>query len=447
MNRHINRMLSVVLVGLMLVAGSVVTAKAQNVTVSYQDFYDNLSPYGQWVYDPDYGNVWVPYENGDFRPYGSNGQWVMTDYGNTWVSNDPWGWAVYHYGRWTYNPYYGWVWIPGYEWAPAWVSWRFGGGYAGWAPLGPGITVGMNYYAPDSWWIFIGPQYMYQPNCMRYWSGPGYNNTYIRQTTIINNYYMDNGTHVRYNYGPRANEVEQYTHHRVQVYSVQPRRSPGAPSISRSTVNIYRPSINRATVNEARPRAVVQAPRPIGRGQQQVQAGNGRPQFRQDMQNNQNGGGRGNYNNGGGRGNMPGNLPQQGRNTRIEMDTRSNNNMQQPSRFQQSAPDVRQEPARTQQPGRMDNAPRQMDNNNPGRSDVRQQEQPRQQMQPRQYDNRFDSRTREPQQSQPRQAQPQQSQPRQAQPQRPEPRQSQPQPRQEQPRQAQPAQNGGRHSR
>ena len=28
-------------------------------------------------------------------------------------------------------------WVPGYEWGPAWVSWRFGGGYVGWAPLPP----------------------------------------------------------------------------------------------------------------------------------------------------------------------------------------------------------------------------------------------------------------------------------------------------------------------
>ena len=30
---------------------------------------------------------------------------------------------------------YGWVWVPGYEWGPAWVSWRTGGDYVGWAPL------------------------------------------------------------------------------------------------------------------------------------------------------------------------------------------------------------------------------------------------------------------------------------------------------------------------
>ncbi len=30
-----------------------------------------------------------------------------------------------------------WIWVPGYEWAPAWVSWRSSDDYVGWAPLPP----------------------------------------------------------------------------------------------------------------------------------------------------------------------------------------------------------------------------------------------------------------------------------------------------------------------
>lgn len=286
MKRTITRLFSITAAVILLLAGSTHKTNAQDVEVSYQTFYDNLSPYGQWVYDPQYGNVWVPNEDGDFRPYGSRGRWVMTDYGNTWVSDDPWGWAVYHYGRWTYNPYYGWIWVPGYEWAPAWVSWRYGGGYCGWAPLGPGVTVGMSYYAPDNWWVFVGPQYMYEPNCIRYWSGPSYNVTYIRQTTIINNYYQDNRTRVRYNYGPRAEVIQQYTRTPVQVYNVTQLNRPGAPSIGRNTVSLYRPSVNRASIDGARPGRVMQAPQPIGRAQP-VQYGSGRqPGFRQEMMRN-----------------------------------------------------------------------------------------------------------------------------------------------------------------
>ena len=110
MKRVFNWLTGLQILGLMLFMYPNQTAQAQpGVTVSYQSFYDELSPYGQWVSDPQYGNVWVPSEGGDFRPYGSRGHWAMTDYGNTWVSSDPWGWACYHYGRWTYNSYYGWV--------------------------------------------------------------------------------------------------------------------------------------------------------------------------------------------------------------------------------------------------------------------------------------------------------------------------------------------------
>ena len=36
--------------------------------------------------------------------------------------------------------------MPGYTWAPAWVSWRYGDGYCGWAPLPPDSFVGVDYY-------------------------------------------------------------------------------------------------------------------------------------------------------------------------------------------------------------------------------------------------------------------------------------------------------------
>ncbi|MGV3539918.1 MAG: DUF6600 domain-containing protein, partial [Rufibacter sp.] len=61
--------------------------------VSFQVFYDELTPYGRWIQDPDYGYVWSPRVERDFQPYASRGHWVMTEYGNTWVSDYDWGWA------------------------------------------------------------------------------------------------------------------------------------------------------------------------------------------------------------------------------------------------------------------------------------------------------------------------------------------------------------------
>ena len=68
---------------------------AQQNNVYFQEFYDQLSPYGQWIDDSEYGYIWIPTAGPDFIPYLSNGYWVFTDYGWTWVSDYEWGWAVF----------------------------------------------------------------------------------------------------------------------------------------------------------------------------------------------------------------------------------------------------------------------------------------------------------------------------------------------------------------
>lgn len=101
-------------------------------------FHDDLAPYGRWIDHPIYGVVWIP-DSGqpDWHPYW-NGRWVWTtEYGWYWHSNEPYGWATYHYGRWVLTSDYGWAWVPGGEWGPAYVEWRYGDGYAGWAPSPP----------------------------------------------------------------------------------------------------------------------------------------------------------------------------------------------------------------------------------------------------------------------------------------------------------------------
>jgi len=237
---------------------------------SYQDFYNDLSPYGQWIDDPQYGYVWRPDVDNDFRPYYSRGHWVMTDYGNTWVSDYRWGWAAFHYGRWTYDNYYGWVWIPGSQWAPAWVSWRNGGGYYGWAPLGPGVNIsvslGNNWWGGDFWWTFIPQQYLFSNNFYSYYRGPRYNNTCIRNTTYIYNTNVSN--HVTYYYGPRSNEYQRATNQRVNIYKINNERRPGATAVRGNAVSLYRPPIrNNAMVNGRRPAPAnaIEAPRAINR--------------------------------------------------------------------------------------------------------------------------------------------------------------------------------------
>jgi hypothetical protein len=218
--------------------------------MNYQNFYDELSPYGQWMNDPQYGYVWAPNVGRDFRPYYSNGYWMMTDYGNMWMSNYNWGWAPFHYGRWTLSNGYGWVWIPGNEWGPAWVTWRQGGGNYGWAPMGPGINInisfGSGYNVPNPWWTFIPCGNIYSRNFQRYYS-PRQTVNIINNTTIINNTYVDARARTTYVSGPRRADVEAVTRQKVTVYNVGNRSKAGSPSVSGRTVSIYRPAVTRNT--------------------------------------------------------------------------------------------------------------------------------------------------------------------------------------------------------
>jgi hypothetical protein len=72
----------------------------------------------------------------DWSPY-SCGHWLWTDRGWMWVGYEPFGWVVYHYGYWAYDPGLGWLWVPGVEWSPARVRWRVWGDYVSWSPLPP----------------------------------------------------------------------------------------------------------------------------------------------------------------------------------------------------------------------------------------------------------------------------------------------------------------------
>ncbi len=142
-------------------------ARAQDEPIPQPDgdtdvtsFDETLSPYGQWVdtgEGPNDGRAWRPDPDvvgDDFQPYATGGRWVYSDWGWTWESDYPWGWAPFHYGRWALTPSWGWVWYPGSVWAPAWVDWRFGGGYIGWAPLPPvGFAVVVQPWRP--YWCFV----------------------------------------------------------------------------------------------------------------------------------------------------------------------------------------------------------------------------------------------------------------------------------------------------
>ena len=165
----------------------------------YQMFYEGLAPYGEWMETSEYGYVWQPtsHRTQDWRPY-TKGRWADSDQGWTWISEEPFGWATYHYGRWALLRGQGWIWVPGDTWAPAWVSWRNNEDYVGWSPLPPetvyadnteyGPSVDDDYgISPDSYNFmpvrhFNEPVYDY---CRPRSENAGYFNLTISVTRIV----------------------------------------------------------------------------------------------------------------------------------------------------------------------------------------------------------------------------------------------------------------------
>jgi len=140
---------------------SAITPSRAGAAISVSVFYDSLEPYGEWLEVADYGYVWHPADiDEQWQPY-TAGHWVFTDAGWTWMSDEPFGWAVYHYGRWARLASVGWVWVPETEWGPAWVSWRRSPKHVGWAPLPPEARFRQD-VALSTWvdaYYDIGPTY------------------------------------------------------------------------------------------------------------------------------------------------------------------------------------------------------------------------------------------------------------------------------------------------
>jgi hypothetical protein len=257
---------------------------------SFQTFYDQLGDQGHWIQTDAYGYVFQPnVTDPNWAPY-TDGHWVYTDAGWAWVSDEPWGWATYHYGRWANIDGTGWVWVPGYRWAPAWVSWRYGGGYCGWAPLPPSTFVGVEFGNPgfDAWSSFhfggdVDVSFGIGAGCYNFVSigdmgYPNYRGRFIdhsRNFAIINN--TTNVTNININKtvinnygaggtnfrgvavgGPPINEVNAHAAQRIQTVQLAEANQPGRSTLEGNTLAVYAPRVNAATLHQARPAQVAQ---------------------------------------------------------------------------------------------------------------------------------------------------------------------------------------------
>ena len=242
-------------------------------TSGYSTFYTKLEPHGAWLETADYGYVWQPREaesSRSWRPY-TNGRWVYTDAGWTWISEEPFGWATYHYGRWTRLRGIGWVWVPGQQWAPAWVSWRKSNDYVGWAPLPPEARFDQrtgihnwsdNYYdiGPDQY-CFVATREFGAQRAESTILPPERNVAIVNQTTNVTNITYNNTTIV--NEGPNYDEVRAQSREPMQRFRLERNASVDLnveaprPLVQGETVIVAAPVISAPQASE-RPRAVKQ---------------------------------------------------------------------------------------------------------------------------------------------------------------------------------------------
>jgi hypothetical protein len=217
-------------------------------------FYSSLGSQGEWISVDGGTYAWRPagVESG-WRPY-SDGHWVWTDDGWYWASDEPWAWATYHYGRWYCDDYYGWVWVPGYEWAPAWVEWRYGENCVGWAPLSPYAVFSANwgvhyrrYWAtPYNYWSFVDCRYMGSHDLHRYVYRTDDNTRFIGRTRTAGSVRYDNGRII--SRGPERDYVEQRGNVRIpraNMVDVRGREQAGmVRENGTDRISVYRPRID-----------------------------------------------------------------------------------------------------------------------------------------------------------------------------------------------------------
>ena len=392
-------------------------APAQGGSVSFQVFYNELSPYGTWVVNPDYGYVWVPDVAPGFTPYSTNGYWVFTDEGWTWVSNYAWGWAPFHYGRWYNDQNWGPIWVPDNEWGPGWVTWRMSAGYYGWAPMGPGISISMTlgggYDIPYNQWTFVRDRDFGRRNITNYYVNSNNNITIINNSTIINNTRVNKSRNVTYNAGPARAEVEKHSGKKFEPVVIQERNKPGQ-TMNQNNLQIYRPQVQKNVPNGQKPApARVSDIKDVKSPAQRGSANH--PPTTDPVEKHQ-----------------P--LPPQRTTEPLKQQPLQQQHQAQPVKQQPvpQKPPQQQQPQK-QQPQKQQPQPRQPQKQQPQKQQP-QKQQPQQQQPQRQ----------QPQPQQPQKQQPQKQQPPQQQPQKQQPQKQQPQPQQPQKQQPPQKQDGVR---
>jgi hypothetical protein len=213
-------------------------ALAQERASVRADFRAALEPFGAWRHHARFGDVWVPgHRSHAWRPY-TAGHWAYTDdYGWYWVEDAQeadWGWIAYHYGHWYLDPNLGWCWIPGDEWAPAWVDWRQGDDYVGWAPAPPDDYVAEVDDDPG-FWSFVTINNFVAPNIVAVLLPQP--RVFFDRTFIVNRNVIvrDRGPRFAVNPGIPATFVASRLGRPLRTFDVRPRILAGTANLRGAT--------------------------------------------------------------------------------------------------------------------------------------------------------------------------------------------------------------------
>jgi hypothetical protein len=226
--------------------------------VDFHYFHERLAPHGHWIEVDGHGWCWYPSdEDDDWRPY-CHGHWVYVEEdGWCWVSDYEWGWAPFHYGRWTFVETR-WVWVPGYEWSGAWVVWRSGGGYVGWAPLPPAVgwsaEVGIRHgdfdfevdiHEPS--WVFVADVHFTDRGLKSLIKPHKEVGVVIGQTRVLGSVKLKGSVIV--NDALEVKAVEKFTGREVKRVKIEATHTLGAARISTGeagTLRVFRPRVSKA---------------------------------------------------------------------------------------------------------------------------------------------------------------------------------------------------------
>ncbi len=185
----------------------------------------DLADYGSWA-SSDFGPIWYPVVVVGWRPY-CYGHWRwVSPWGWTWVGAEPWGFAPFHYGRWTYLEGR-WGWIPGPHhlrpvYAPALVAFAGGPHFSASLGFAPGLGV--------TAWFPLGPHEAFSP----WYQG----STHYLNRVNASNIYNPNPAEARAFYNQRAVNVFAATPVSGRTYA---NRAAGTVAVSESSFAAGRP--------------------------------------------------------------------------------------------------------------------------------------------------------------------------------------------------------------